>query len=84
MAKSKGNDKEEKFKFPSHFGSHASMIVAEETEKLADEKLVCLKDEHGTYVTERNRLDNKEADPNRYVTARLNKLFARKEEKKSQ
>ena len=28
--------------------------------------LVALKDENGVYVTERNRLDNKMADPNRY------------------
>jgi hypothetical protein len=82
MAK-KSNDKEEKFKFPSHFGSHASMIDAEATEALNDAALVVLKDEHGLYATLRNRLDNKEADPNRYVTARLHKLFARKEDKKA-
>jgi len=81
--KSKGPaEKQEKFQYPSHFGSHTSMIDAEATEKLEDVSLVVLKDEHGSYTTEKIRLDDGCADPNRYPTSRLNKLFARKEDKK--
>ena len=61
--------------YPSFFGSHSSMIDEEETAKLNDPKLVVLKDEDGFYTTERNRLDTKMADPNRYPTARLDRLF---------
>ena len=83
MAKSKGPaEKQEKFNFPSHFGSHSSMIDAEATEKLGDVNLVVLNDEHGSYTTEKIRLDNGCADPNRYESKRLHKLFVRKEDKK--
>ena len=60
--------KEEKRKtgFPSDYGSHASMVDKEETEKLGDDNKVVLRDKSGTYVTERKRLDSGLADPNRY------------------
>jgi hypothetical protein len=63
--------------FPSRFGSHASMIDNEKTEVLNDPNLVVLKDEFGFYTTERNRLDTKMADPNRYESKRLGKLIHR-------
>lgn len=81
MAKKGPGEKEERFKYPSHFGSHASMVDEEETAKLNDEKYVVLKDEHGFYKTERSKLDNG-CDPNRYAQSRLGKLFNRKEDKK--
>ena len=49
----------------SWFGSHAEMVV----EELEDGKVVC-KDDKGTYTTEKNRLDNGLADPNRYSNKR--------------
>jgi hypothetical protein len=45
----------------SWFGSHAEMVV----EELEDGKVVC-KDDKGTYITYKNRLDNGLADPKRY------------------
>lgn len=67
-------DKEEKYPYPSHFGSHASMIEDAGTEILNDPLKVVLKDEHGTYTTNKNRLDNGLADPNRYTPDRLEYL----------
>jgi hypothetical protein len=55
----------DKYPYPSQFGSHASMVVKEETEQLADDKLVVCKDAYGMYVTEKDRLDCGLADPNR-------------------
>lgn len=72
----------EKFQYPSHFGSHASMIDEAATAELNDPEYVVLKDEHGLYKTERKKLDNKESDPNRYRESRLGRLFNRKEDKK--
>lgn len=57
---------ERKTDSPSDYGSHASMIDNEETEKLEDDKLVALRDSVGVYVTKRDRLDTGLADPNRY------------------
>ena len=66
MAKSARPDKDEKkVKYPSQYGSHASMVDENATEALGDSKLVCLIDENGPYTTERWRLDCGEADPNR-------------------
>jgi hypothetical protein len=56
--------KVEEFKTPSHFGSHASMETEES--KQQDGPTVQLLDEKGKYDTERKRLDNGMADPNRY------------------
>ena len=61
--------KKQQPKFPSQFGSHASMTQKELTEALQKQQplLVVLEDEHGAYVTEAVRLDTKMADPNRYA-----------------
>lgn len=48
---------EQKYKYPSRFGSHTSMVDAKKTEELGQpDKVVCV-DEYGDYVTYRNRLD---------------------------
>lgn len=52
--------------YPSPYGSHSSMIDEEETNKLEDNSLVALKDEKGTYITFRKRLDSGLADPSRF------------------
>lgn len=69
--------------YPSRFGSHKVMINEDKTAKLSDGNVV-LTDEHGDYVTARDRLDTGLADPNRLCTSRLGKLFDKKavEEKK--
>lgn len=74
MSKEK-DKKEPSVIYPSVFGSHASMINKEKTTLLNDATKVVCTDEHGDYVTLKERLDNGCADPNRYMTARLNKLF---------
>ena len=51
--------KEEKYPYPSRFGSHKLMVVNE-----SGDKVIC-KDEFGEYETEKWRLDNGLADPNR-------------------
>jgi len=68
MAKSMTKKTEDKVAFttPSRYGSHAAMIDNEQTEQLKDKNLVVLKDDAGSYVTERKRLDSGGADPNRY------------------
>ena len=48
------------------------------------EKFVICNDEFGSYKTERSKIDNGCADPNRYVTARLNKLFNIVDDKKNE
>lgn len=55
------------YPYPSHFGSHASMVVPEETAKLGDPALCVCKDDDGLYVTEKKRLDNGMADPLRHA-----------------
>ena len=58
---------------PSDFGSHASMVNAELTEKIAGAKQDAadpwqvLTDERGNYVTRKHRIDTNMADPNRYA-----------------
>ena len=61
---------------PSWFGSHSSMVVDHtklETEdkniKLSEGKVVC-QDDLGYYITEKDRLDNGLADPNRYSNSK--------------
>lgn len=67
--------------YPSEFGSHSSMVdtvktaelpppVIPEGEEKAVEMVVC-KDQYGFYETEKYRIDNNLADPNRYATSRL-------------
>lgn len=84
MAKGKGHpsEKEVRVVYPSQFGSHTSMIDQEATEKLEDGSRVVLRDEFGLYETDRDRLDSGLADPNRYKSQRLHRLFARKSEDK--
>ncbi len=59
--------------FPSEFGSHASMVNAELTEKIAAAKQDAtdpwqvLTDERGNYATRKHRIDTNMADPNRFA-----------------
>jgi hypothetical protein len=59
--------------FPSEFGSHAGMVNAELTEKIAAAKQdqadpwQVLTDERGNYATRKHRIDTNLADPNRYA-----------------
>ena len=62
----------------SHYGSHADMVVELEELQLGDlvelrdmedYETVC-KDDKGYYITERSRLDDGLADPNRYSNLR--------------
>lgn len=69
-------DKKKDYEFPSRFGSHSSMIDEEKTKELNDPAQVVLRDEFGHYVTERNRLDTKMSDPNRYAEKRIDRLFS--------
>ena len=71
MSKQKTSSSKETYKYPSHFGSHSSMIDEAETAKLTDPLLVACLDEFGVYITERKKLDDRSADPNRYVGKRL-------------
>jgi hypothetical protein len=73
--KAKDDKKDAKNKgpvMPSEFGSHASMVNAELTEKVAAAKQDAtdpwqvLTDERGNYVTRKHRIDTNMADPNRY------------------
>mgnify|MGYP001594301240 CR=1 FL=1 len=56
-------------RFPSPFGSHASMVQKELTEALQKQhpQLAVLEDENGLYLTETAKLDNHMADPNRFA-----------------
>jgi hypothetical protein len=59
--------KKEVYEYPSHYGSHSSMIDETLTTALVDsKKWVVLKDEIGPYVTRRVNLDNGLADPYRF------------------
>ena len=66
-----GPTKKEKYLYPSRFGSHFSMIDEEKTSELNDENRVVLLDEHGYYITSRDRLDTGGVDPRRYATSHL-------------
>mgnify|MGYP000249652244 CR=1 FL=1 len=61
----------ERYKYPTRYGSHLSMVDMEKTGELNKENKVVIGDEHGYYVTDENRLDSGLADPNRYKTSRL-------------
>ena len=61
---------------PSWFGSHASMVIDHEDVqiggqdvKLSDAQVLC-QDDSGYYITYKDRLDNGQADPNRYSSSR--------------
>ena len=55
--------KEEKHPYPSHFGSHSSMVVEDK-----GEWVIC-EDEDGLYPTLKQFLDTGLADPHRYSTS---------------
>ena len=74
--KAKDEKKDAKAKgpvFPSEFGSHAGMVNAELTEKIAAAKQDAadpwqiLTDERGNYATRKHRIDTNMADPNRFA-----------------
>lgn len=83
------------YSYPSRFGSHKTMVVfdpltsegvltEEDVEKfgvITGERVLC-EDENGRYLTSRNRLDNGLADPNRYLSSRLVKLYEKATDKK--
>ena len=74
--KAKDDKKDGKAKgpvFPSEFGSHAMMVNAELTGKIAEAKQDAtdpwqiLTDERGNYATRKHRIDTNMADPNRFA-----------------
>ena len=71
----------EKYKYPSRFGSHESMVVEDESFELNHGEVVC-EDEFGRYKTTRKRLDDGLADPARFVSSRLGKLYEKTTDKK--
>lgn len=71
-----GGSGQQKYAYPSHYGSHKSMVVRENE----DGTVVC-QDEFGEYTTPKDRLDSGLSDPNRYATSRLGKLLSGKEKK---
>lgn len=62
--------KKEEYAYPSRFGSHKSMVIAEKE----DGTVVC-HDEFGDYITLKNRVDNGSSDPNRYTESRISGLL---------
>ena len=64
--------KQEPYKYKTRYGSHSDMIDEDKTSELNDENKVVLLDEHGYYITSRNRLDSGLADPHRTDGRRLN------------
>lgn len=57
--------------YPSEYGSHSVMVDQAETDALKTSGKVALRDQFGIYVTDRSRLDNGLADPNRYAENRV-------------
>ena len=73
----KGHESGREITTKSWFGSHADMVAEPEELKankflhhLHHSEVVC-KDDRGYYITEKNRLDDGLADPNRYGSQRL-------------
>ena len=56
-------------KYPSPYGTHDSMVDEVVTDLLGKPDLVVCGDDEGLYVTEKNRVDNRLADPNRYASS---------------
>lgn len=69
MAKAKAANEKSVSSTPSQFGSHASMISEEWTAKVTDSKYVVLEGDFGFYVTTKDRIDDRLADPARYASA---------------
>lgn len=61
--------KKSDYAYPSRFGSHKGMVVAENGDK------VTCKDEFGEYETEAWRLDDNSADPNRFTLTSRNQNY---------
>ena len=64
--------------YPSLFGSHASMIAKDWSDKSQDESFVVLADDHGFYATEKKVLDSGLADPYRYASPEFKSSLLRK------
>ncbi len=84
------------YPYPSRFGSHKSMVEYDPLNPqestidpnilgllgvITENRVVC-QDENGFYITSRSRLDNGLADPNRYPSNRLGKLYEKATDKK--
>jgi len=85
----KAGGKSEKYEYPSHFGSHKSMVDEEATKQLSVnnivkeleqdsiftslDKLVVCRDGIGLYLTEEKRLDNGLSDVHRNTTKEFRK-----------
>ena len=63
--------KQEPYKYKTRYGSHSDMIDEDKTSELNDENKVVLLDEHGYYITSRDRIDSGLADPKRSDGRRL-------------
>jgi hypothetical protein len=65
------------------YGSTSDMIVDlnnyQETLSLNENEVVC-KDDRGFYITVKNRIDNKTADPNRYANEKARVTLTEKTE----
>ena len=59
-------EKKHKNPYPSEYGSHKSMVIPTPPEIRLESHQVLCQDQLGPYVTEKTRLDNGMADPNRY------------------
>lgn len=79
-----GSNSKQAYPYPSRFGSHKSMVIEYVLlDNLGDDTAkAILEDEHGTYITDVDRLDSGLADPNRHATSRLTKLFEKSKDKK--
>ena len=69
---------QEKYPYPSRYGSHASMLDKEKTGELNKDKKAVLEDEHGYYVTDEGRIDSGLADPHRHDPWRLKWIKGKK------
>lgn len=65
----------------THFGSHAEMVVDHKSLNInVDENSVLCKDDQGYYITNKNRLDDGLADPNRFANTAQRVTVEQKEE----
>lgn len=71
--KSKGFKAEKPYPFPSHYGSHSSMVVGPVSVRTETgwEEWLLLRDEYGEYLTTQDRIDTGLADPRRYEGERM-------------